>query len=194
MVKDKKVSWTTVSVAVLILGFAFFLMISCGRVSGSPTQTGIFKDVVICGLGYSTAPGELSGTTNSQGEFYYKKGDKITFFIGNIEIGAAMAKNSLTLQDLVFGTEGVDDPAMANLERFIQSLDVEPNANIIELPAGLTDVVNSWLIIQAGRPFGVELDADEFEDMAMDLLDYLDAQMVVYSGLVKLVGEEGVVT
>jgi len=193
VVKEKKISWATISVTVLVLGFVVFLTISCGRGSGSLTQTRVFKDIVVSGLGYSTAPGGLSGTTNARGEFHYKKGDTVTFFIGNIEIGSAMVKNNIALGDLASGTPDIKDPAMVNIIRFFQSLDVDPNADIIELPAGLTDVVNSWLIIQAGKPFGVDQDVNDFESMTKDLMYYLDAQMAVYSGSLEL-QKEGAIT
>lgn len=192
MVNDKKISWATMLAAVLVLGFVVFLTISCGRGSGSATQTCVFKDIVVSGLGYSTVPGGLFGTTNALGEFHYKKGDTVTFFIGNIEIGSVMVKNNLALCDLVSGATDIEDPAMVNTVRFFQSLDVDPNADIIELPAGLTDVVNSWLIIQAGRPFGVDLEVNDFEFMTKDLLYYLDAQMAVYSGSIERVEEDAV--
>jgi len=193
VVKEKKISWATISVTVLVLGFVVFLTISCGRGSGSLTQTSVFKDIVVSGLGYSTAPGGISGTTNTRGEFHHKKGDTVTFFIGNIEIGSAMVKNNIALGDLASGTPDIKYPAMVNIIRFFQSLDVDPNADIIELPAGLTDVVNSWLIIQAGKPFGVDQDVNDFESMTKDLMYYLDAQMAVYSSNMEL-QEEGAIT
>ncbi len=194
MENDKWISWVKASAVILILGFVIFLTGSCSRGGGSPTQIGVFKDTVVCGLGYSTIPGELSGTTSAQGEFYFKKGDKVTFFIGNIEIASVMAKSSLSPQDLVPGGADIEGPAVRNVARFFQSLDVDSAENTIELPAGLTDVVNSWLIIQAGSPFGFDLDDDEFEFMAQDLMDYLDAQMAVYSGGVELMDEKDVAT
>ena len=157
---------------------------------GSSTQTGIFKDAVVSGLEYSTVPAGLTGTTSDKGEFNFKKDDVVTFFIGNIVLGSGMAKSSMSPLDLVSGAADLEDPAVVNIARLLQSLDVNYSANIIELPAGLADVVNSWLLIQSGVQFGFGSDAYDFESMTEDLLDYLEAQMAVYSSGIELVDED----
>ncbi len=175
--------------AILILGFIVFLTVSCGGGGGSSTQTGVFEDAMVSGLGYSTVPGGFAGTTSAIGEFKYKKGDVITFFVGNIVLGSAMAKNSLSPLDLVSGAADIEDPAVVNIARFLQTLDVHASEDIIELPAGLADVANSWMLMQAGVQFCFDPDACDFETMAEDLLDYLEAQMAVYSSGIELVSE-----
>jgi len=194
VVNDKcKLAIKFISV-ILMLAFFGFLTAGCsGGGGGSSSKTGVFEDARVSGLEYSTVPGEFSGFTNNQGEFSYKKDDVVTFAIGNIVLGSGMAKAAMSPLDLVSGATGIDDPVVVNLARFLQSLDVDSSPNLIELPAGLADSVNSWLLIQAGTPFGFDPDVYDFETMTQDLFDYLEAQMVVYSTGIAMVSEDDAV-
>lgn len=73
----------------------------CGGGSGSTgnpvvaatTYSGQFIDAPTKGLGYTTTPSGLSGTTDDNGTFKFQSGDTVSFFIptssGNIDIGSA---------------------------------------------------------------------------------------------------------
>lgn len=195
MLNDKSRLFLKSVSVILMLGFIVVFTFSCGGGGGggSSSQTGIFEDALVSGLGYSTVPGALNGTTNSQGEFKYKKDDVVTFFIGNMILGSGMAKDIMSPLDLVSGAKEIDDPSVVNIARLLQSLDVNASDSLIELPAGLTDSVNSWLLMQTGKPFGFDPDVCDFDTMAQELFDYLEAQMMAYSAGVAFVSEDDAV-
>jgi len=65
----------------------------------SPQEfTGVFIDGPVEGLRFDTA--SQSGLTNSNGEFTYIAGETVTFSIGGIVLGSALATSSLTPFDL----------------------------------------------------------------------------------------------
>jgi hypothetical protein len=192
VLNDKsRLSLKSVSV-ILMLGFIVLFTFSCGNGGGggSSSQTGVFEDAPVSGLGYSTVPGALNGTTNSRGVFQYQKDDVVTFFIGNMILGSGMAKDIMSPLDLVSGAKEIDDPTVVNIARLLQSLDVSTSASMIKLPPGLSDSVNSWLLMQTGSPFGFDPDVYDFDTMASDLFDYLEAQMMAYSAGIAFVSED----
>ena len=190
VIKNKCKSCVKIILGFMIISVFVFLTAGCGGGGGSSSRTGVFEDALVSGLGYSTVPGGLSGTTNARGEFNYKKDDVVTFFIGDIILGSAVAKAVMSPLDLVSGATGIEDPAVVNIARFLQSLDVNSSGGIIELPDGLTNVVNSWVIMQSGVQFGFDPDVHDFDSMTNDLFDYLAAQMAVYSSGMELVASE----
>ena len=107
---------------------------------GSPladhnVQTGVFAGPVR-GLGYRTASG--SGVTNAAGEFRYRTGEAVTFFIGGLVIGAVEGAARINLAQLVPRVAGdiakLHDPLMTNLARLVQTMsqdgDVESGITI----------------------------------------------------------------
>ncbi len=84
------------------------------------------------GVGY--ASGSLSGTTGSNGEFQYETGKTVRFFIGEVDLGEAVAgKSVITPQDLV-ENGAADTPAAINISRLLLSLDSEPGDGVITIP------------------------------------------------------------
>ncbi len=76
----------------------------------------------ISGLNYIS--GTHHGTTNEEGEFGYLIGDKIKFYIGDIQIGSTIeAKELITPYNLAGG----DALVTLNIARFLQSLDNDGN-------------------------------------------------------------------
>lgn len=116
------------------------LLIGCGG-SGSSTNisTGVFSDAgVVSGMEYRTA--SQSGTTDSSGTFSYLPGETITFSIGNIVVGQAVAAPNLNTFNLV----GISPPLSGlgipnktpqslsfqqaiNISVFLQTLDEDAN-------------------------------------------------------------------
>jgi hypothetical protein len=197
VVNNKYESFKKFICVILMLGLFAFFALGCGGGGGGgddgATLTGVFEDALVSGLEYSTVPGEITGTTSANGEFRYKQDDVITFFTGNIVLGFAMAKSSMSPLDLVPGASGIKDPTVVNMARFLQSLDVNSDSGVIELPDGLADSVNSWLISQADTSFDFDPDVYDFDAMARNLMDYLESQMAVYSSGVELVSAEDAV-
>lgn len=84
------------------------------------TETGVFVDSAVGGLGYRTDTQE--GETNADGEFEYVDGETVTFFIGDVELPAVKAGAVITPMD-VFDTLDLTDQRVVNLARLLQSFD-----------------------------------------------------------------------
>lgn len=91
-------------------------------------QTGVFHGVE--GLDYKTPT--LSGTTDAQGVFRYRRGEMVTFSVGELPLGSAVgSQEPMTVAHLVNGVNGdvekIHFPQATNLARFLQSLDPDSN-------------------------------------------------------------------
>lgn len=117
------------------------LLLACGRDNSSEQAAspqakavlvGRFLDGPVAGLGYRSfaIPNEFNftGLTNSNGEFQYRAGERIEFFIGAISLGAATARPVMTPLDLVVNSN-IDTVAVVNRIRLLQSLDQDNNPN-----------------------------------------------------------------
>ena len=92
-------------------------------------------DAPVEGVSYQS--GSLAGITGSSGEFQYEVGSTIRFFIGDIDLGRAVAgKSVITPLDLVVDG-ATDTPAVINIARLLQSLDSDPDDGIITIPAAV---------------------------------------------------------
>jgi hypothetical protein len=106
---------------------------ACGGGGGSssePSQTGQLLEPV-AGLDYETSTG-LKGITNSQGQFSYRAGDRISFSAGKISLGEMSASPVVTMAGLA--NASADDAKVLNLIQLLQTLDEDKNpANGISL-------------------------------------------------------------
>ncbi len=95
-------------------------------------NSGSFGDPPVEGVSYES--GALSGVTDSNGEFQYETGKTVRFFIGEVGLGEPVpGKSVITPQDLV--VEGApDSPAAINISRLLQSLDSDPDDDVITIP------------------------------------------------------------
>ncbi len=136
-------------ILMLGLGILFFTLIvieGCSQGGGGPTilrpegtyKTGFFIDSTVEGLQYRCIT--WSGTTDSQGRFFYNDGEEITFSVGGVVLGRTSAKGIITPVDLDntaqpnFSTEAV------NISRFLLSLDEDLTPdNGIKIPQSVTD-------------------------------------------------------
>ena len=88
--------------------------------------TGIFAGPV-AGLKYQTS--SCSGLTNTKGEFSYKEGERIAFFIGTTSIGSVVGAPRVNLAQIVSRVDGnvnkLSDPALTNIARFLCTLDMD---------------------------------------------------------------------
>jgi len=100
--------------------------------SNETTQTleGSFIDAAVKGLRYKTAT--QSGYTDSEGHFNYQYSEKIEFFIGDLYLGSATAKEIMTPYTLA-GDSDLDNPTdkTLNIALLLQNLDA--NRSNIEL-------------------------------------------------------------
>jgi hypothetical protein len=107
---------------VVAVGLIALLGIGCGDTE-DPLKTGYFYDNEVQGMGYFCD--DRYGVTGEWGAFEYREGATITFVIGNIELGTAMAKAIMTPVDLVPGAVDETDIRVTNMARLLQSLDVD---------------------------------------------------------------------
>ncbi|HEX7026916.1 MAG TPA: hypothetical protein VF268_06715, partial [Gammaproteobacteria bacterium] len=103
---------------------------------GTPpaTETGVFIDSAVAGIGYRTETQE--GETNADGEYEYVEGETVTFFIGDLEFPPVPAKGVVTPLDMS-GSDDLNDPVTVNIARLLQTLDSDGDAsNGITIPDG----------------------------------------------------------
>jgi pectate lyase len=99
----------------------------------APVATGIFLDAAVANIGYRTATQE--GFTNVNGEFNYRLGELITFYIGGLEFPSVMAAEIITPLDIA-NVQSLEDNQVINILRLLQSLDKDGDAsNGIEITA-----------------------------------------------------------
>jgi hypothetical protein len=116
---------------------AFTMLLSaCGGGGGSSKpktnpppviQTGVFVDAVVSGANYVTET--QSGTTNTAGEYNYIEGEHVTFSIGGIVLGTALAGPVVTPLMLVEGATDSSDPRVINIVRLLLTLDADGDPN-----------------------------------------------------------------
>jgi hypothetical protein len=125
------------------------LLSACG--GSSEVVTGQFVDAPVAGLRYETRT--LSGVTNLEGDFKYREGERVTFYLGNLHLGAAEAAPVLSPFDLVPGAEPLTGTALKNgwyldtklaevidIATILQSFDRDQDlSNGIDIPAAVAD-------------------------------------------------------
>jgi len=87
-----------VQVLLITGSLALFGCSSSEEPAGDQTLTGEFNSPTVKGLKYSTS--SRSGTTDANGQFEYKDGEVVSFYIGEIFVGQAYGRNVLTPLDL----------------------------------------------------------------------------------------------
>lgn len=160
-----------------LLGLSALLLTGClsggGGSDDEPSvASGVFIDAPVAGLHYAT--GSRSGETDSEGTFQYLPDETITFSLAGITLGAAAGASQITPLDIVEGAASINDPAVLNISRFLQSLDADGNlANGIDISAEIRETISDYL---ASNP-GVSLDFSDtasFESQAQALLAALN--------------------
>ena len=128
-----------------------------GDGAGEPIDhSGVFVDSPVEGLDYETS--SKFGLTGPSGSFNYRKGEMITFSIGDVILGKAMANDFLTPIDLVLVAADETDSTVTNICRLLQSLDQDGNSQngILITPQIRAEVV--------GRPIDFNLSISQFEN------------------------------
>jgi hypothetical protein len=117
--------------------------------------TGIFVDSAVENLSYSTDSG--SGRTNDKGEFSYQLNETIVFSIGGITFPAVEAQALMTPLT-VFNTQDMNEDAVVNMLRLLQSLDVDGDAsNGIEISNTFHEVAEALSIDFSNIDFDEQL-------------------------------------
>jgi hypothetical protein len=125
--------------------------------SGDETQVGRFVDSTVSGLDYFSEGIERS-LTDSNGTFRYRGNTPVTFSIGGLVLGESAGNSVLTPMDLVPGVREaqargasydeiyVNFPAVLNIARFLQTLDVDLDAsNGRSIPPDAKALVSSYV-------------------------------------------------
>lgn len=116
---------------------SLLLLSACGS-SDTALQQGQLIDAAVAGVSYTTTPSGQSGTTDSQGNYNFLPGDKVTFKIGNIVFPSVSAKGTVTPLDIA-GSTDVNNTAVVNIARLLQSLDSDSDtSNGITIDSGVT--------------------------------------------------------
>ncbi|MDZ4261116.1 MAG: hypothetical protein U1B30_02145, partial [Pseudomonadota bacterium] len=116
---------------------------SAAATSAAPLLTGVFLDAAVINIGYRTA--SQQGFTNANGEFNYRPGEMITFFIGSLEFPPVLAGDIVTPMDIA-NTTDLSNNQLINILRLLQSLDADG------------DLTNGIGISAAALAAGVTLD------------------------------------
>lgn len=90
-------------------------------------REGSFAGSVVAGLRYATAT--ESGTTDASGRFFYRAGEKVRFSVGQLVLGEAAGKASVTALDLVPAAPGESASQVDNILTFLQTLDRDGDLN-----------------------------------------------------------------
>lgn len=118
--------------------------------SGTPgNYDGVFVDSGVEGLTY-TRIGRKPQLTVNGGLFTYQFGETISFSVGNIELGTAIALSTITVQDIVsFSNQELNTsifaPEVNNRVRFLMTLDADNNpSNGITINSTMRDNAENW--------------------------------------------------
>lgn len=113
--------------------------------------TGMFVDSAVQNLHYVTET--QSGATNIDGEFSYQLNEQVTFSVGDIQF-PAVAASALITPLTIFDTDDINQVAVVNMLRLIQSLDADGDlSNGIEI----TDHIH-----QLAKGITVEFASEDF--------------------------------
>lgn len=142
------------SAAVSVSSVSSTVVSSAQSSSQASILTGVFLDAAVANIGYRTDT--QTGVTNDSGEFNYRAGELITFFIGDLEFPSIFAKGIITPMDIA-NTDTLDDNRVINILRLLQSLDKDGDpSNGIEITAAA---------IAAGAVLDFTLPPEEFAQL-----------------------------
>jgi hypothetical protein len=127
-----------------------------GGGSNDTTATGTFKDSNTAGLSYSS--GAQVGVTDSDGNFTYEVGEKVTFAIGGVTLGTTDGKPVVTPVDLVAGGSSAS-LEVQNIVRFLLMLDDDGDpTNGINISSAVQEIAKLWPQVDfAAADLSVEL-------------------------------------
>lgn len=116
----------------------------------------------MAGIGYRTSPSGKSGFTSAQGEYEYATDDKVTFYIGDLELPEVDAKGVITPLDIA-QTDELTNQVVLNIAILLQSLDSDGDAS-----NGIT--INYALAADVAQPISFEQDATTFSSAITPLV------------------------
>jgi cytochrome c-type protein NapB len=141
-----------ISLNILVIFSISLLFISCNSSSDdtqvNTSETGVFIDSPVEGLKYKTLT--YSGFTNYKGEYQYKKGEVIKFYLGNLELGSSVGRETITPLTICGESDLNNISSKAtNIARILQTLDNNSsNGTKLLIPTRLNDLDISSLNLE----------------------------------------------
>ncbi len=131
----------------ILLYISAITLVGCGAGGGSSSETvpattvtGSFIDDPVQGLTYICSTSAKSGTTNTEGEYTCVLGSDVTFMLGDVTLGTVSAKNGIVTPYDLFPN---NEEAAINVARLLQTLDSDPNDDIITFSNELIELLPS---------------------------------------------------
>lgn len=134
--------WKKITILIFII-----LLTGCGgggsgSISNDNVLTATFIDSQVGGLEFETAT--QSGTTDSNGNFIYKNGEKVTFHIGNLYLGEATPKSGKVTPLDIIGTTNSSDARVVRILQTLQSIDSDGDtSNGITIAPALAETLKT---------------------------------------------------
>lgn len=138
---------------------ALVALLAAGCGGGGPTDggsggggtSGHFYDSAVRGLAFSS--GSKSGVTDAAGTFNFTPGSNVTFKVGGITLGSAPPATRMNPVTLVPGAVDVNDNAVTNIARFLQTIDDDGDpSNGIVITAAVRDAAKGQSLPFAQSP------------------------------------------
>jgi hypothetical protein len=118
------------------------LLSACGgggggsSAGGAASLTGVFSDSAVSGLTYVI--GGVAAKTDASGHFTYKSGDTVTFKVGDVVLGSAVAQAFMSPVTLISGATDETNVTVTNIAKFLQTVDDDNNpSNGIQITSGI---------------------------------------------------------
>lgn len=157
-----------------LLATAVSLLTACGDdgdsttpAAGAPAaaaSVGVLTDAAVGGVAYTTAPSNLSGTTNAKGEYQFRAGDTVSFTLGGstLQVPATGRITPATIAAHLFsGDDTKIANATTNLAVLFQTLDADndpSNGITVDGSITLTGFTPATALAQAPATFTTTLD------------------------------------
>ena len=142
----------------LAIALGSLIVSGCSDNGSGGSGTGTLNDSPVQGVSY--VGGTESGVTDQNGTFHYT-GDRVSFSVGNIELGSGTPKAFMTLVDLVEGAVDETHPAVTNIACLLQSLDDDQNpSNGININQQVRDAAANMSVNFEQATEAFEIDSD----------------------------------
>jgi len=140
---------------------ASLILLACGSNNSSDSlsaeKQGKFIDSVVSGLRFETPT--TSGFTDSQGQFRYRNGETVRFFVGDVFIGEAQGQAIITPVELIPGAIDEKNTQVQNIVMFLQSIDDDGDeSNGINITNLASDIAKGKTVNFALSPIIFETD------------------------------------
>jgi pectate lyase len=147
---------------------------SSSQAAQAQVLTGVFLDAAVGNIGYRTDT--LEGVTSAAGEFQYRAGELVTFFIGALEFPQVPGAAIITPLEIA-NTTDIRNPVVINISRLLQSLDKDGDPG-----NGLT-ITNEAILAALTLDFSV---APEVFESSPDVLLLLSKSSAANTSLVPI--------